>query len=245
MSGVEAVASIIAVLQLSEAVLKGCYRYSGKVKDAAADIDRVVHQIGPLSVLLRDLESLSKSCGTAAANSVKNLSGDGGPLSVCKQCLEELNAKLPSGPVTFRQKLQWPFESKKITEITDRIAAQIPLLDVAISADTFREAEKAHDLLEEAKKRDQRDKVLSWLRCADPTVKHLASRKLHQPGSNQWVLGDTDFVEWKEKPGHTLWLHGIPGAGKTGMLCSLPFAHLNQFPDFACVSHLFNHYRAY
>ncbi|KAK4442332.1 ankyrin repeat-containing domain protein [Podospora aff. communis PSN243] len=223
----EAVASVIAVLQLSETVLTRCYRYAGKVKDAAADIDRIIHQIGPLSALLQDLHDLSKSGGTRAANSIKNLSRDHGPLSVCAQCLEELTAKLPSGPVTFRQKLQWPLESRKISEITEKIAAQMPLLEVAISSDTFCEAEAAHRLLDEAKHREHRDKVLNWLRCADPTVKHLATRKLHQPGSNQWVFENSDFVEWKEKPGHVLWLHGIPGAGKT-VICSTIIDHIEQ-----------------
>lgn len=41
----EAAASVIAVLQLSEAVLSSCYRYIGRVKEAASDIDRVIHQI--------------------------------------------------------------------------------------------------------------------------------------------------------------------------------------------------------
>jgi len=70
---------------------------------------------------------------------------------------------------------------------------------------------------EEARAREKRDKVLNWLCCADPTVKHAATRELHQPGSNQWALDHADFVHWKQTPGQTLWLHGIPGAGKTGM----------------------------
>ncbi len=40
----ETAASIITVLQLSEAVLGSCYRYASNVKEAAGDIDRVMYQ---------------------------------------------------------------------------------------------------------------------------------------------------------------------------------------------------------
>ncbi|KAH6699782.1 ankyrin repeat-containing domain protein [Leptodontidium sp. MPI-SDFR-AT-0119] len=227
----ESVASIIAVLQLSEAVLSSCYRYAGKVKDAAADIDRVIHQIGYLSTILRDLKGLTEPDGTIQAsthsplNALKSLTGDHGPLAVCAQCLEELKLKLPNGPISLRQKLQWPFESKKIDDVMDRITAQVPILELALLGDNYSVTVATKAYLENTKRREERDKVLGWLRCADPTVKHLASRRLHQPGSNHWVLKEEDFTKWRDNTGHTLWLHGIPGAGKT-IICSTIIDHI-------------------
>jgi len=215
----EVAASIIAVLQLSEAVLRSCYRYTEKVKEATDDIDRLTHRIGYLSTLLGDLQSITGSGGTTMGDAIGKLGGEHGPLSICAQCLEELNAKLPSGPVKLRQKLQWPFESKKIKEITERIAGQVPVIELALSSESYKK-------VVDAKQREERDKVLNWLRSADPTIKHLAARRLHQPGSNQWVLDNADFLEWRDKPGQTLWLHGIPGAGKTGTGRPLPLCAL-------------------
>jgi len=221
----ESVASIIAVFQLSEAVLSSCYRYVGKVKDATADIDRVIRQIGYLSTILRDLKDLTQLNGTIQAsthtpsNVLKNLMGDHGPLAVCARCLDELKLKLPSGPVSLRQKLQWPFESKKINDVMDRITAQVPILELALLGDNYSLTVATKVYLEDTKRREEREKVLDWLRCVDPTVKHLASRRLHQPGSNHWVLKEEDFTQWRDNMGHTLWLHGIPGAGKTSMIC--------------------------
>jgi len=65
MDPVSSVASIIAVLQLSEAVLSSCYRFVGKVKDAASDIDRVIHQIGYLTTILQHLKNLAELYGTS------------------------------------------------------------------------------------------------------------------------------------------------------------------------------------
>ena len=73
----------------------------------------------------------------------------------------------------------------------------------------------------------ERHSVLDWLRlyCTDPAVKHAASRKLHQPGSNTWALEADVFKAWTTTPGRVLWLHGIPGAGKT-VLCSTLIDHV-------------------
>ena len=49
------------MLQLSKAVLGTCYRFVGKVKGAEADINLVIHQIGYLSTILRDLQTLTES----------------------------------------------------------------------------------------------------------------------------------------------------------------------------------------
>jgi len=224
MSGLEGVASIIAVLQLSEVVLGACYRYAGKVKEAAADIDRIIHQVGFLTTLLQDLKELAESQDGATTatylQALRGLAAEHGPLSVCAQCLEELKEKLPSGPIRLRQKLQWPFESNKIKQITDRISAQIPLLEVALTGSTLSAVVDSHA-------REQRDKVLTWLRSADPTVKHLASRKSHQTGTNQWILENAEFIQWRDNAGQALWLYGIPGAGKT-ILCSTIIDHVEQ-----------------
>jgi hypothetical protein len=213
MDPVSGAASIIAVLQLSEAVLGTCYRFVGKVKGAEADINLVIHQIGYLSTILRDLQTLTES--NAQSDSFKSLSGGDGPLALCARSLKEVKAKLPGGPVNLRQKLQWPFESKKINEIVGRIMAQIPILELAVSGSNYGVSTGIRDSLEEMKQREEREKVLDWLRCVDPTVKHLASRQLHQPGSNHWIIESNSFKEWRDNAGQTLWLHAIPGAGKT------------------------------
>ena len=219
MDPVSPVASIIAVLSLSEAVLSSCYRFVGKVKDAASDIDRLIRQIGYLTTVLQDLAALAEPGGTESApsssSSLKSLAGENGPLAVCAKSLEELKAKLPSGPVSFRKKLEWPFKSTKINEIMDRIMGQVPILELAVAGDNLGVTKQIQDSLEDSKRRNEREKVLDWLRCADPTVKHLESRRLHQDGSNNWVLESAEFKEWHRSPGQTFWLHGIPGAGKT------------------------------
>jgi hypothetical protein len=213
MDGLSAAASVIAVLQLSEAVLGACYRYVGKVKGAEADINLIIHQIGYLSTILRDLTTLTQS--NARTDPLKSLGGDKGPLAICARSLKEIKAKLPDGPVNLRQKLQWPFESKKINETMGQVTAQIPIFELALSGGNYEVSTGIRDSLEQMKQREEREKVLTWLRCVDPTVKHLSSRQQHQPDSNQWIIESESFKAWRDNAGYTLWLHGIAGTGKT------------------------------
>ncbi|KAK3897852.1 hypothetical protein C8A05DRAFT_38570 [Staphylotrichum tortipilum] len=113
-----------------------------------------------------------------------------------------------AGPMNFRRKLQWPLDSKKMREILDKIKAEIPIIELAVVGDSY----------------------AMTLCCTDPTVKHVASRKIHQPSSNTWTLDADAFKEWKTTPGQALWLHGIPGAGKT-IICSTIIDHKRDPPE--------------
>jgi hypothetical protein len=67
---------------------------------------------------------------------------------------------------------------------------------------------------------DQETKdILKWLKTSDPSTNHTSARRKHEPTTGTWFLQSTPFKTWKSAPKSLLWLHGIPGAGKT-VLCS-------------------------
>jgi ankyrin repeat domain-containing protein 50 len=222
-------ASIIALLQLSGCVLSSCYRFVGSVNNAASDVDRIIRQVGHLTAILDDLNNVVGEDGGSSLPRLSVLAGHQSPLATCVECLEELKVKLSgaAGPMSFRRRLRWPFESKKVDEIMDKIQKQFPVLELALLSDDVTTSREIKASLEDSKHREERDKVLNWLCCVDPTVKHLASRRLHQPGSNHWIIESDSFKQWKEMPGQALWLHGIPGAGKT-IICSTIIDHVEE-----------------
>ena len=213
-------ASVIALLTVSEAILSSCYRFVGKVKDAESEVDTVIRQVGSLTVILEDL---SRACEEDEGTSkrLEALGGDAGSLARLGKCLDELRGRLAAaaGPMNFRRKLQWPLDSKKVRDILDKIKAEIPLIELAVVGDSHAMTADIRNAVNETERRKEREAILSWLCCIDPTAKHIAARKLHQPGSNTWALDADAFKEWKTTPGQALWLHGIPGAGKT-IICS-------------------------
>jgi hypothetical protein len=219
--------SVIALLTVTETVLTSCYRFVGQVNNTAADVDRIIREVGILKVILLDLKILVDGDGGSKLSSVNLLCGEDGALAVCIKALQELETKLApaAGPMSLRRRLMWPFESKKVDEILDKIQKQKPTLSLALMGENLGATWAIQDSLKENQLREEREKILNWLCRTDPTVKHLASRQLHQPGSNYWILESDAFEEWKRTPGHTLWLHGIPGAGKT-IICSTIIDHM-------------------
>ncbi|KAK8156670.1 hypothetical protein BKA80DRAFT_282102 [Phyllosticta citrichinensis] len=67
---------------------------------------------------------------------------------------------------------------------------------------------------------EKRGKVLDFLGRFDPSSNHDTSLKLRHPLTGMWLVEHEQFKQWMDIPGSKLWLHGIPGAGKT-VLASL------------------------
>lgn len=59
------------------------------------------------------------------------------------------------------------------------------------------------------------NQITEWLSAPDPSTNFNKALELHQPGTGQWLLDSAQYQSWKEKQASFLWLHGIPGCGKT------------------------------
>lgn len=59
------------------------------------------------------------------------------------------------------------------------------------------------------------DKIFKWLATSDPSINHQLARKKHEPTTGAWLIDSDLFRKWADSEKSTLWLHGIPGAGKT------------------------------
>lgn len=57
------------------------------------------------------------------------------------------------------------------------------------------------------------------------------ARQQHHTGTGQWLLGSDRYAKWKTKRNSFLWLHGIPGCGKT-ILSSSVVADLQESATF-------------
>jgi Cdc6-like AAA superfamily ATPase len=57
--------------------------------------------------------------------------------------------------------------------------------------------------------------IKSWLDPPDPSTNHIQARKEHHQDTGLWFLTSERYKQWKARLCNTLWLHGIPGCGKT------------------------------
>jgi ankyrin repeat domain-containing protein 50 len=69
--------------------------------------------------------------------------------------------------------------------------------------------------------------VLDWLSTVDPSANHNVARKAHQPQTGSWFLKSHEYISWYKNPDILMWLHGLPGAGKT-VLCSTIIEHIKR-----------------
>ena len=64
-------------------------------------------------------------------------------------------------------------------------------------------------------------KVLTWLGGPDPSINHEEARNKHQEGTGDWFLRLPQFNRWKQRQIRSIWIHGIPGSGKTILFSSV------------------------
>jgi NACHT domain len=65
----------------------------------------------------------------------------------------------------------------------------------------------------------ERRKELNWLSLVNPYSNHTSARDKHGACTGEWFIESKEFLQWHESKQSSLWLTGIPGAGKT-ILCS-------------------------
>lgn len=63
------------------------------------------------------------------------------------------------------------------------------------------------------------EKVLNWLSTSDASENHDRARIKHEPTTGEWFIYSEQFSSWWNNASQILWLHAIPGCGKT-VLCS-------------------------
>ncbi|KAJ4286967.1 hypothetical protein N0V90_012847 [Kalmusia sp. IMI 367209] len=61
----------------------------------------------------------------------------------------------------------------------------------------------------------QQTKISQWLSPPDPSTNYNAALRQRQEGTGLWLLQNPSFAKWKTQKNSFLWLHGIPGCGKT------------------------------
>jgi hypothetical protein len=98
----------------------------------------------------------------------------------------------------------------------------------AMGQDTFRTAVSIEEGVVElsTSMKDVRDaglfgKVLKRLTAPNSDVNHEAARNKHEQATRNWFLELDEFTRWKQGQIRSIWIHGIPGAGKTSLLSTI------------------------
>jgi Cdc6-like AAA superfamily ATPase len=63
--------------------------------------------------------------------------------------------------------------------------------------------------------KQKREKIEWWLSPSDPSTNYNKALEQHHEGTGLWLLQTHTYAQWKTQHNSTMWLHGIPGCGKT------------------------------
>ena len=239
-------ASIAGLVGLADMVFSRIYRYVKAVNDAPKDIAKLSSQIGALYGVLSSLRLVSDQLEHEAFNSTARVH----TIYSCQQTLERLKSILDRDDTSpfqdqpfekIKRKLRWPFTSTEVKDLTKEIEEHKSTLGLALNVDSklglLRVLSKQDDLHQDltdiknalhsrsqAETRvhidKERQKVLESFGSIDPRRNLEMSRKLRHPNTGLWLTESPEFKAWLASNNARLWLHGIPGAGKT-VLASL------------------------
>ncbi|KAH0559302.1 hypothetical protein GP486_004185 [Trichoglossum hirsutum] len=267
MEGLGVAASVIAIIQVTELTLKLANKHMGlgPSRFDHAELQSISRTLYTFSGMLQTLQTHLRINEEDEAR-LQTLSHLTEPLNHCKAALGLLSDRLENLTFVrkhiigerFDRKLEKALsileDARKLIELaflSDQHAVEQYLRVVAedIRENTQRLVEvedrsrELHQQFRELKLSHKQDKVIQWLQYTDPSTNHNAACELREPLTGNWLLQSDDFVEWKRRSAQFLWIHGIPGCGKT-ILSSTVVEHIKAFckEDFQyqCIFYYFD-----
>jgi hypothetical protein len=135
MDGLSAAASIIAVLQLTGAVIG----YLNDVKDAPKECQQCTIEASNIQNLLINLRYRLEQgqAGDPWFTAVRALNIENGPLDQYKQALEQLRSRVETqdGVQKVKRRLLWKFSKEEVASILARMERLNSLVNIALEMD--------------------------------------------------------------------------------------------------------------
>ncbi|RKL51630.1 hypothetical protein BFJ70_g347 [Fusarium oxysporum] len=225
------VASAIAVIQISKEIISLCKFYIEALSsDAPTSLRAVLIEVSTLKSVLEGLEFISK-CETFTPALQNRLAASDGPIEGCRAALTALEKLFPKQSLQNRQNaskrrkvqvtfatLAWPLKQGQVQDLLQQISRHKDGIQLALTTEVTKDikdvkavSEEIHSILTG----EQRHRVYDWLTSTDPSPIHNRSRKLYEHGTGSWMLRSPYWTDWLASSVRCLWVHGIPGSGKT------------------------------
>ncbi|KAF5575513.1 uncharacterized protein FSUBG_13903 [Fusarium subglutinans] len=225
------VASAIAVIQLSKEVISACQFYIEALRsDAPTSLRTLLIEVSTLKSVLENLEFIAK-CETFTPALQNRLAASDGPIEGCKAAMTALEKLFPKQSLqsgqnaSKRQKVQatfatlaWPLKQGQVQDLLQQISRHRDGIQLALTTEVTKDIKDIKAASEEIRSiltEEQRHRVCSWLATTDPSPIHNRSRQLYEDGTGSWMLRSQHWADWLASNTRCLWIHGIPGSGKT------------------------------
>lgn len=237
--------SVLTVLELTGILVK----YINDVRNAPKERAQIAQEVSNVYALLTTLRFRAEDVQNNDPwfNQVQLLAVKNGPLDQYKSTLEQLLVKVESASKI--KDLLWKFNKTEIKEALEKIERLKSLINLALANDLFTLTQSLKNDVSEVvqdleairleNESEWPSKLAAWLDVPDPSSNYATACKRRQEGTGSWLLQDDRFVNWKTSSGSSLWLHGIPGCGKT-ILTATIIDQIRSTPDASVVYFYFD-----
>jgi hypothetical protein len=173
----------------------------------------------------------------------------------CRSTVEEISKELngislhnasnaaPGKRQRVKGSLQWCLKESKTRKLLDETMKHKSTLTLALLGEITTDVKKirskinqVHDQLDD----DKRRKICDWIELTNPSTIHHRARRNHENNTCRWIHRVGQWNDWLSLQRRLIWLHGIPGAGKTVLasyLVEQTIAHCKKQNDdrIACL----------
>lgn len=84
--------------------------------------------------------------------------------------------------------------------------------------------------IQQVESKQQTELIQKWLAPPDSSTNANRARELRHNRTGTWFLESSRFREWEAGSRRCLWLHGLPGCGKTVLITTV-YDHIAQVPE--------------
>lgn len=143
-------ASIIAIIQISDRIIDLCKFYMQAASDTPSDLRVILVEISTLKSVLESVQFL-ETCNHAMPALWKQLSGSDGPIEECRRTMADLEKLFPADqiPVTANRSrskkrkvqlaltsLAWPLKARRARELLQNIIQQKTTINLALTTES-------------------------------------------------------------------------------------------------------------
>ena len=161
-----------------------------------------------------------------------------GAISSCQSSLQEKLIKTSEQTFTA---LKWPWKSGEIMQILASIEIQKSTIIMGLQGATAEATQDMRRMVRDIQQQQNDGKIREWLSAPDPNTNFSAAREKCQLETGTWFLESQEFSQWFQLGNQSLWLYGIPRAGKTVLSSSIIESVVSRCdPDTVCAYFYFD-----
>ncbi|KAK5046977.1 hypothetical protein LTR84_006919 [Exophiala bonariae] len=231
--------AIAGLASIAEVVGTRLYNYIHIARNAEAEVLTLTEQIDSLRGTLWRIKNLVGNSSFPSDFAAPYLS----PVHACVSALDKVRDKLSNfsdregkDPLVGKRKWKWPFSRSETLDLKNKIQTYETSLGLMLTADNLsttlhalHESKSSHQILKDVQQYfqaasqirldEEKQKLLALVSPTNPLATLKTNVKLWKSGTCTWFTEGPEFKSWLTTENSSLWIYGIPGAGKS-ILCA-------------------------